>query len=216
MNRVNVWLCFVLLGVGFMAAWGVTAAAGDKTGAELYQFWCSTCHGDQGQGLTPEWRATWPKNKQNCWQSKCHAANHPPEGFILPKTVPALIGSTTLIKFNTAQDLYAYTRATMPFWAPSRLSAEEYRAITLFLVEANYTNRAEVMPTPLPDDLTAIPLHPQTQARASTFSQSTDPVSTLPTKTVSGNGDLWIYFLGGMIGVGIIMGFGLRYLKNLR
>jgi mono/diheme cytochrome c family protein len=206
MNRVSYWLCLVLLGVGFMVAWGVTAAASDKTGAELYQFWCSTCHGDRGQGLTPEWRATWPKNKQNCWQSKCHAANHPPEGFILPKTVPALIGSNTLIKFATAQDLYAYTRAAMPFWAPNQLSAEEYRAITLFLVEANYANRAEPISAAQPDDLATIQLHPQVQQNVLPSSQPTSSTAALPAETLLGASALILYFLGGMIAVGVIAG----------
>ena len=50
-------------------------------GAEVYRLVCQDCHGNRGQGLTDEWRATWAPADQNCWQSKCHAANHPPEGF---------------------------------------------------------------------------------------------------------------------------------------
>jgi mono/diheme cytochrome c family protein len=132
-------------------------------GAKLFKQWCSTCHGDKGQGLTPEWRAEWPEGKQNCWQSKCHAGNHPPDGFSFPKKVPALIGPGTLAKFSTAQDLYTYSRATMPYWSPNLLKDQEYQAITTFLVEANYAVRGLPFPTTLADDLAAISLDPNPQ-----------------------------------------------------
>lgn len=142
-------------------------------GAGLYQFWCSTCHGDRGQGLTPEWRAEWPEGKQNCWQSKCHATNHPPDGFSFPQNVPALIGQDVLTKFTTAQDLYIYARATMPYWSPNLLSDDEYQAITIFLVKANYTERGFSPPASLPQDLTAVPLHPEVKGKE-TLSQPSE------------------------------------------
>ncbi|MCL4299657.1 MAG: c-type cytochrome [Anaerolineae bacterium] len=132
-------------------------------GAKLYEFWCSTCHGDRGQGLTADWRAQWPEGKQNCWQSKCHAGNHPPDGFSFPKQVPALIGPGTLAKFPTAQDLYAYARATMPYWSPNLLTDDEYQAITIFLVKANYEARDLPVPTGLAQDLSAVYLSPHLQ-----------------------------------------------------
>ncbi|MBE7467932.1 MAG: hypothetical protein DPW09_00500 [Anaerolineae bacterium] len=132
-------------------------------GAKLFKQWCSTCHGDKGQGLTPEWRAEWPKGKQNCWQSKCHAGNHPPDGFSFPKKVPALIGPDALIRFSTAQDLYAYSRAAMPYWSPNLLKDHEYQAITTFLVEANYAARGLPFPITLSDNLAAISLDPNPQ-----------------------------------------------------
>lgn len=52
-----------------------------ECGAYHYAQVCMACHGDKGQGLTEEWRAAWGEKEQNCWQSKCHAGNHPPEGF---------------------------------------------------------------------------------------------------------------------------------------
>ena len=135
-------------------------AAEESKGAALYQQWCSTCHGDRGQGLTAEWRATWPPGEQNCWQSKCHASNHPPDGFTFPKTVPALIGNKTLTKFATAQDLYTYTRTTMPYWSPNLLSDEDYQTIIIFLVEANYAQRSLSLPPNWPQNLAAVPLQP--------------------------------------------------------
>lgn len=131
-----------------------------EDGAKLYQQWCSTCHGDEGQGLTAEWRAEWPEGKQNCWQSKCHAANHPPDGFSFPEYVPALIGPEALTKFKTAKDIYVYSSATMPYWSPNLLDDEEYLAITTFLVEANLAERQRVPPPAWPDDLTAVSLRP--------------------------------------------------------
>src|SRR5688572_23546779 len=35
-------------------------------GAQLYWLHCLPCHGDQGQGLTDEWRAQYPPEDQNC------------------------------------------------------------------------------------------------------------------------------------------------------
>jgi mono/diheme cytochrome c family protein len=110
----------------------------EKDGHDLYQFWCSTCHGDRGQGLTDEWRAIWPEDKQNCWQSKCHASNYPPDGFTFPKFVPAVIGESALERYATSLELYTYIQAAMPYWAPGSLSEEEYWAITAFLVETTY------------------------------------------------------------------------------
>jgi hypothetical protein len=131
-------------------------------GTKLYQQWCSTCHGDQGQGLTEEWRAQWPEGKQNCWQSKCHAANHPPDGFSFPKKVPALIGPDTLTRFRTAQELYVFNRSAMPYWAPNLLEDDEYRAITAFLIKANYSERGFPSSPSLSGDWTALSLHPET------------------------------------------------------
>ena len=53
-------------------------------GGEVYRLACSACHAYDGQGLTAAWRATWAPTDQNCWQSKCHGPNHPPDGFELP------------------------------------------------------------------------------------------------------------------------------------
>lgn len=156
-------------------------------GAKLYEFWCSTCHGDQGQGLTAEWRAEWPEGKQNCWQSKCHATNHPPDGFSFPKQVPALIGPDTLAKFSTAQDLYAYARATMPYWSPNLLTDDEYQAITIFLVKANYGARDLPVPEGLSQDLSAVYLSPHLQMEGTSEQQieTSGKVEPLPSKTIT-------------------------------
>ncbi len=106
-------------------------------GAKIYGDWCITCHGDQGQGLTDAWRATWDPAHQNCWQSKCHSLNHPPGGFQLPRHVPAIIGATTLTEFKTADDLHQFISQKMPFQDPGVLDQEAYWALTAYLLQQN-------------------------------------------------------------------------------
>jgi mono/diheme cytochrome c family protein len=122
----------------------------EKSGYELYQFWCSTCHGDRGQGLTDEWLAVWPEERRNCWQSKCHASNYPPDGFTFPKYVPAIIGQNALDRYATSLDLYTYIQAAMPYWAPGSLSEKEYWALTAYLVETTYGVEDLPASAPLP------------------------------------------------------------------
>lgn len=114
-------------------------------GAEAYYLVCMACHGDRGQGLTDEWRNLLDEPDRNCWQSKCHAANHPPGGFVFPKIVPALASPGMLARFETAFDLYLYVKTEMPFQAPGSLSEEEYWQLTAFLLSLN-----RVDPGPLP------------------------------------------------------------------
>jgi hypothetical protein len=95
------------------------------------------CHGDRGQGLTDEWRNVNPPEDRDCWQSRCHAPNHPPEGFEIPRTAPAVMGPGTLSNFETAADLFAYTRETMPWPFPGERSEDEYWQISAYLADAN-------------------------------------------------------------------------------
>ncbi len=136
LSRHRKKIIFLALALFFVLA-GQGMAEEEDEGAALFQFYCSTCHGDRGQGLTNAWRATWPTEKQNCWQSKCHALNHPPEGFEFPKVVPGVIGVDALRQFSSEEALYHYNRGAMPYWNPGMLSDEEYAAITTFLMRAN-------------------------------------------------------------------------------
>jgi len=178
--------------------------ADSPDGAALYRQWCSTCHGDRGQGLTEAWRATWPKEKQNCWQSRCHAGNHPPDGFSFPREVPALVGQGALIKFGSAGDLYAYTRATMPYWSPTLLSDEEYQAITTFLVEANYAEQG-LEPVSLPSDLAAVSLHPITE--------SPEPAAVSPAQPPAWPVPLLIGLIAGFLILALAIGLKRARLK---
>jgi mono/diheme cytochrome c family protein len=102
-------------------------------GAMVYWTICMACHGDKGQGLTDEWRAAWGLDA-NCWVSKCHAPNHPPTGFVLPKVIPAILGPGTMTRFGDARDLHTYIADTMPWWNPGSLTAEQSLAVTAYLL----------------------------------------------------------------------------------
>jgi len=106
-------------------------------GSYTYYMVCMACHGDRGQGLTDEWRGALDPPDQNCWQSKCHASNHPPEGFKLPEYIPAVTGGVMLARFGTALDLYQYLKTRMPWQAPGILSDQEYWQLTAFLLKLN-------------------------------------------------------------------------------
>jgi hypothetical protein len=109
------------------------ATQADK-GALVYWQICMACHGDQGQGLTLEWRQAWGVKEQNCWQSRCHAANHPPQGFTFPHTVPAVMGAASLARYETGRDLYDHISQSMPWWSPGSLTQPQALAVTAFLL----------------------------------------------------------------------------------
>ena len=104
---------------------------------------CSACHAHSGEGLTDAWRATWDPEDQNCWQSKCHAANHPPDGFELP-IAPAVVGRQALAPFQTATDLHDYIQARMPWQEPNSLTEEEGWAVTAYVIKLNRMNPPEL------------------------------------------------------------------------
>jgi cytochrome c len=115
-------------------------------GAQVYWLSCLPCHGDKGQGLTDEFRKTYPPEEEYCWESGCHGKNPYESGFTIPKKIPALIGKTTLAKFADAAQLNAYIRGTMPFWKPGSLAEEDAWRVTAFLLRENelWENSAEL------------------------------------------------------------------------
>ena len=106
-------------------------------GAQVYWLSCLPCHGDKGQGLTDEFRTTYPPEEQYCWERGCHGEVPYENGFKLPMQIPAVIGEKTLAKFADASQLNAYVRATMPFWNPGSLTEEEAWRVTAFLLREN-------------------------------------------------------------------------------
>lgn len=104
-------------------------------GSELYYQICLACHGDWGQGLSDGWRAEWGED-QDCWQSKCHASNHPPWGFELPREIPPVLGMGSLARYSNATELYDYILHKMPWWNPGSLSEEEAWALTAYLMRS--------------------------------------------------------------------------------
>jgi hypothetical protein len=111
-------------------------------GRMLYWYHCMPCHGDQGQGLTDEWREVWVEDHQNCWARGCHAGRPGDEGFPIPRVVPAVIGSPAgLANFSGVGDLAAYLQEYHPPQRPGALDIGECRALAVFLLQAN-----EIMP----------------------------------------------------------------------
>ena len=106
-------------------------------GAQVYWLSCLPCHGDKGQGLTDEFRETYPPEEQYCWERGCHGANPYESGFTIPMVIPAVIGPDAISKFSDAAQLNAYIRAAMPFWKPGSLTDEEAWRVTAFLVREN-------------------------------------------------------------------------------
>jgi mono/diheme cytochrome c family protein len=103
-------------------------------GAAVYMLVCSACHGDKGQGLTDAWRATWAPEDQNCWQTKCHAPSHPPDGFEIPRYVPPAVGPAVRARFQTALGLHDYVQSTMPWHEPGSIVDDQYWDITAFML----------------------------------------------------------------------------------
>lgn len=132
-------------------------------GAQVYWLSCLPCHGDKGQGLTDEFRETYPPEEQYCWERGCHGPNPYESGFTIPMSIPAVIGPDTIGKFTDAAQLHAYIHVAMPFWKPGSLTEDEAWRVTAFLMrenglwngmgELNSTNAEDVsiprgMPTP--------------------------------------------------------------------
>ena len=109
-------------------------------GAQVYYQVCMVCHGDRGQGLTDEWRNVLPPPDNNCWQSRCHAANHPVGGFVFPHLVPAITGAGFLVSFGNAGKLHDFIQTKMPWQAPGSLKQDEYWDLTAFLMRLNGYN----------------------------------------------------------------------------
>jgi quinol-cytochrome oxidoreductase complex cytochrome b subunit len=157
-------------------------------------FWgiCMACHGDKGQGLTDEWRERGFGEDMNCWKSRCHASNHPPEGFVFPHVVPAVIGPGTLKRFTTALELQQYILKTMPWWNPGSLSVEDSWALTAFLLREN-----GVLPRNTELDTqtaAAIPVH----------------VAVVTHRTEWG----WQYLLAGLLGLAAVTLVAMNKTKN--
>jgi len=106
-------------------------------GAQVYWLSCLPCHGDRGQGLTEEFRQTYPPEDRNCWDSGCHGERPYENGFKLPAGISALVGADALQKFPNAAVLQAYIQLAMPFWKPGSLAEDDSWAVTAFLLRQN-------------------------------------------------------------------------------
>ena len=130
------WVVFLLY-FGLVASALAYTEGQAKKGAAVFAFYCSTCHGDRGEGLTDEFRATWPKEDQYCWIPACHGLNHPNTGFTLPRYVPALVGSDLLEEFPNALSLFQFVKEKMPYQDPSLLTDQQRWELVAFLLREN-------------------------------------------------------------------------------
>jgi hypothetical protein len=116
-------------------------------GRQVYYLHCMPCHGDVGQGLTDEWRAVWVDDHQNCWARGCHGGRIDDEGFPIPKTIPAVIGSEAhMDQQATHSDFVAYLVRTHPPQRPGKLEPQEYEEVTVFLWHENGRDVAASQP----------------------------------------------------------------------
>jgi mono/diheme cytochrome c family protein len=109
-----------------------------ETGSSIYYYHCMPCHGDQGQGLTDEWRAVWEEDHQDCWASGCHSIRDADKTFTIPTVIPPVIGNTALEnRFSTPEKLFEYLKETHPPQSPGILKDDEYWALTAYLLAKN-------------------------------------------------------------------------------
>lgn len=173
-------------------------------GAQDYWLHCLPCHGERGQGLTLEFRETYPPDEVNCWQSGCHGPSPYENGFTLPREVPALIGQNTLQKFPSAAALQSYIQVAMPFWKPGSLQEEDNWRITAFLLRENglWEDRVD--------------LGPSNAAEVIVSTTALTPVATPPPSEVQAGSDRntgWI-ILGGSLAALLILIFVLKKSAN--
>jgi len=125
-----------------------------ESGKYLYYFHCMPCHGDRGQGLTPEWRQVWVEDHQNCWGRGCHGGKASDEGFPIPKFIPAVIftaankdqGQTISpirAHFASIEELSSYLASTHPPQEPGRLKPDEYQALSAYLWVENSPSKLD-------------------------------------------------------------------------
>jgi cytochrome c len=108
-----------------------------QIGKSVYDDWCIACHADTGLGLTADWLGQWDSEHQNCWQAKCHSVDHPSDGFVIPRFVPAVVGPESLGGFATAADLHQYIKTEMPYSEMGMLDDQMYWALTAYLLQRN-------------------------------------------------------------------------------
>jgi quinol-cytochrome oxidoreductase complex cytochrome b subunit/mono/diheme cytochrome c family protein len=116
----------------------VVPPAQADNGAQTYWGMCMSCHGDRGQGLTMEWRASFGEKENDCWQSGCHGSDAPKNSFAIPDSgVPALAGDGKLSRFTNAYELFTYIQKNMPYFRTGGLSSEDAWSLTAYLLRLN-------------------------------------------------------------------------------
>ena len=107
-------------------------------GEQTYWGMCMSCHGDHAQGLTGEWRDSYPVEERDCWQSGCHGGDVPENSFSIPESgIPSLAGAGRLSRFENSHELFAYIRQNMPYFRAGALTTDDAWALTAFLLRIN-------------------------------------------------------------------------------
>ncbi len=165
-------------------------------GGQVYYLVCMVCHGDQGQGLTQQWiMDSVGMGPLSCYSAKCHGPHHPPDGFVLPRNIPAVRTPGIRASFKTAWDLYEFIRARMPYQAPASLSDDQYWQVTAFIMRINGI------------DLGSLSLNPGNAKQISL----TNPQPVAPQTPPA-----WLYWLaGGFIVVAVGLIFLRKRIKNI-
>ncbi len=108
------------------------------TGGQIYWGMCMSCHGDKGQGLTEDWKNSFPPEEKNCWDSGCHASDAPANSFVIPQTgIPALAGAGALARFSNSFELYRHIHENMPFGRAGSLTSQEAWSLTAYILRMN-------------------------------------------------------------------------------
>ena len=108
------------------------------TGEQTYWGMCMSCHGDKGQGLTEDWKNSFPPEEKKCWDSGCHASDAPANSFELPQTgIPALAGAGALARFSNSFELYRHIHENMPFARAGSLTSAEAWSLTAYVLRMN-------------------------------------------------------------------------------
>lgn len=161
-------------------------------GAQVYWLYCMPCHGDMGQGLTDEFRETYPPEENNCWGRGCHGRNPYEGGFILPTTVPQLIGPGSLTKFATVANLNGFIHAAMPYEDPGVLTEEQAWQVTAFILRENGVSYPEPLDASNAGQILLSP--PQTTPTPQSFPSSSQMANPLNWALF-----LPIFLLGGIL-----------------
>ena len=117
----------------------------------LYAIHCLACHGPTGLGLD-ESRQRFPPDHQTC--SRCHNPLNPPtlREIWAPNDLAVFsLGEPTpfstpdyLARFPNLAALENYVRIAMPRWDPGKLTPEEAREVSLFVLHLSDSVPAEL------------------------------------------------------------------------
>ena len=112
-------------------------------GTQYYWSMCMFCHGDRGQGLTPEWQDSYGEDR-DCWESGCHGPDTTSFELKQETPVPALAGPGKLARFSNSFELYSYILENMPWWNPGSVTPGEAWSVTAYLLKLNGTQALDI------------------------------------------------------------------------